>query len=342
MAAPVRFAVIGLDHWYSAVPLAQSLAARSDTELVGIAHSDLDRANEVAGKIGDITVTDSGQQFIDDPSIDAIASYVSVDANPEICIAAAAKGKHIISVKPLARTLDEADRIVAAVRDAGVVFLPSESRQRASAQNRQLKKWVTEGRLGRIVSANLSLNGGGLPQSWPGNTDPGWFTDPDRAPGGAWIDHSIYQIDLMRWLLGEEVAAISGRTANFKHPELKFEDYGHAIVEFAGGAIASVEDTWSSPAGGSRVVSTIIGTDGTVSIDSVTGQVSLAGSDGPFEGWTHGKVTGPNGDGIDEFLAAIGGGEHLGTINDAWENLSACRAFYEASESGTIVKPKHL
>src|SRR5882757_1625457 len=197
MPAPVRFAVVGLDHWYSAVPLAESLAARSDTELVAISDSSIDRAKEVAAPFGDIRVTDSGQELIDDPSIDAIASFVSVDANPAVCVAAAAAGKHILSVKPLARTIEEADRIVTAVKAAGVVFLPAESRGREAAQNQQLRQWIGDGKFGDITSATFLLSGGGLPSGWPGDKDPGWFTDPERAPGGGWIDHSIYQIDLM-------------------------------------------------------------------------------------------------------------------------------------------------
>jgi predicted dehydrogenase len=342
MAAPVRFAVVGLDHWYSAIPVAQALADRPDTELVAISDANIDRAREVAGKIGLERVTDSGQELIEDLSIDAIASFVSVDANPAICIAAARAGKHIMSVKPLARTIQEADSIVAAVREAGVIFNPAESRPRGSQQNQLLRDWVSAARLGRIVSASLSLNGG-LPHAWPGADEPGWWVDPDRTPGGAWIDHSIYQIDLMRWLLGEEVKAISGRAGNLKYPELEVEDYGHAIVEFTGGAIATVEDTWISPTGGSRVGTHIIGTEGAVALDSLTGNMSLAGLGGPLEGWSHGKPAPAHVDGIDAMLAdTAGGGEPLADVSDAWENLSTCLAFYQASASGQVVEPAHL
>lgn len=336
----VRFALIGLDHWYSAIPLARSLAGRADTELVAIHDRSRERAQEIAGPLG-VRVADSAEQLIDDPDIDAVASYVSVDENPAICIAAAAAGKHIISVKPLARTLAEAGRVVAAVREAGVVFVPSESRPRASAQNRQLREWIREGRLGRIVTATMVLSGG-LPHAWPGADDPGWWIDPARSPGGGWIDHSIYQIDLLRWLLDEPVVSVSGRAANLVHKDLQVEDYGHAILEFAGGTIATIEDTWAAPPGGHRTSSTILGTEGGVRIDSLSGTIAVTGSLGTFSGWTFGKAAAAHSEDIDSILRAVAGGEPFATVADAWENLSACLAFYRAGDTGTAVVPDHL
>jgi predicted dehydrogenase len=342
MAAPVRFAVIGLDHWYSAIPVVRALVNRPDTELVAIADANIDRAKEVAAQVGLDRVSDNGPELIEDSQVQAIASFVSVDANPAICIAAAKAGKHIMSIKPLARTLPEADQIVAAVRAAGVVFVPAESRMRESTQNKQLYEWVRSGTIGRIVNATFSLNGG-LPHGWPGDDDPGWWVDPERAPGGAWIDHSIYQIDLMRWLLGEEVKAISGRAGNLLHQDLGVEDYGHAIVEFTGGAIATVEDTWTSPAGGHRVTTSLVGTKGSVAVDSLTGNISLMGQDGPLPGWVHGRAPVRDFDGLDGMLGAIAGtAEPIATVEDAWENLSACVAFYQAAASGQVVEPAHL
>lgn len=341
MSSPVRFGIVGLDHWYSAVPLAEAIAARPDTELVGVADLDLRRAEEVGERLGAST-TDDLSALIDDSSVDVIASFVSVDQNPDICVAAAKAGKHIVSVKPLARTLQEADAIVAAVRSSGVVFVPGESRSRASEQNVLLHQWISGGRLGRITSASFSLSGS-LPQGWPGLSTPGWWADPDRAPGGGWIDHSLYQIDRMRWLLGEEVAEISGRAANLVHSDLAFEDYGHAILRFEGGSFASIEDTWSGPEGGWRIATSIIGTEGALAIDTTTGLISLFEKNGPFDGWVQVQAPSDDSTGVDAILAAVRReGAPLATVEDAWENLSACLAFYEASATGTAVQPAHL
>ncbi|GAB3598331.1 Gfo/Idh/MocA family protein [Microbacterium tumbae] len=343
MSSPIRFGIVGLDHWYSAIPLAEAVAAREDAELVGIADLDIARAQEVAGKTGSPATTTDLHALIDDPEVDVIASFVSVDQNPDIVVAAADAGKHIVSIKPLALTLTDADRIVEAVRRNGVAFMPGESRSREAAQNQLLKEWVSSGRLGRVTSAQFSLSGG-VPSSWPGRpADGGWWVDPQRGPGGGWVDHALYQIDRMRWLLGEEVVEVSGRTANLLRTDIAVEDYGHAILRFDGGTMVSIEDTWSGPEDGWRIATSIVGTKASIHLDTSTGMIGLLEVDGAHKGWT--QITSPSDHtvGIDSILAAVKDpSSTLSTVEDAWENLSVSIAFYEAARTGTIQAPQHL
>lgn len=343
MPDPIRFAIIGLDHWYSAISLAQALAQHPDIDLVGIADRDEERAHEIAGQTNTARTSTDLHEFINDPEIDAIGSFVSVDQNPELVIAAARAGKHIVSVKPLARTLDEATRIAEAVNSSGVTFIPAESRARENDQNQRLATIVRSPGFGRLVSGNFVLSGG-LPKSWPdANPDGGWWADPNRGPGGGWIDHSIYQIDLLRWLLNEEVVAISGQAANLVHKNLGVEDYGHAIVRFEGGSVFSLEDTWSAPAGASRVTSSLIGTAGVVNIDAVAGTLSTFGIDAETTGWNVEPIPANTSDPIRPIVDQIRGeSTSLGTVEDAWNNLAVARAFYEAAASGTVVSPQRM
>lgn len=336
MAGKLRIALIGLDHWYSAIHLAESLVGRDDVEFVGIADSNEAHLKEVAGQVGMENVTTDLTQFINDPDVDIIASFVSVDRNPDIVIAAAKEGKHILSVKPMARTLDEATRIVEAVREAGVVFVPAETLARESAQNQRLKQIVDDWGPGTIVSGNFMMMSS-LPQAWQGGpADGGWWADPARVPGGGWIDHAIYQIDRLRWLTGQRVVAISGRTANLVHKDLGVEDYGHAIIEFENGAIVTIEDTWSAPRGSWRVTSLLVGTEGAFSLDTLSPEMSIF-RDG---GWTSEPAPLDVTDMVQPLIERIAGREtSLGTVEDAWENLAVSIAFYEAASTGSAVSP---
>ncbi|MEP6843824.1 MAG: Gfo/Idh/MocA family oxidoreductase [Pseudolysinimonas sp.] len=343
MTRALRFGIVGLDHWYSAIPLARSLASDERFELVSIAHSDVDRAQAVAADVGSPRVTNNVDELIDDVNIDVIASFVSVDQNPQVCIAAANAGKHIMSTKPLARTLAEADDVVSAVQNAGVVFIPGESRARESELSQLLAGWVQSGLLGTITSGSFTLSGS-LPESWSGADDAGWWVDPAKTPGGGWVDHSIYQLDRMRWLLGEEVAGVSGRVGNHIHHDLEVEDYGHAIVTFSGGATFAMEDTWTAPAQGSRTSMSLVGTAGAVSLDSATGLISLSDRSGPLAGWVHAKAPSDGAAGIESMLAAVSDpSQAIATVVDGWNNLAACLAFYEsAASSGSSFEPAHL
>ncbi|MBA3416274.1 MAG: Gfo/Idh/MocA family oxidoreductase, partial [Chloroflexia bacterium] len=299
--APVRIAVVGLDHWYSAFSFAEAVAGHAETTLVAIVDADLGRARELAGRVGVDRVTTDRAVMLDDAAVDVVASFVGSDHNPSVVAAAAARGKHLVSVKPVARTLAEATALRATVRAAGVVFLPSESRSRLSEQHRQIKEWVAQGAFGQILSASGAI-WASLPERWPGDPDPGWWADAARVPGGGWIDHAIYDVDLLRWLLGEEVARASGVAANLKFPELPVEDFGAALLTFEGGAVANLEVTWTAPPGGGRRTLAIVGSEGALAYDSLTDRLSLAGHLSETGGWSHGAPRAWDAEGIDHVI----------------------------------------
>lgn len=339
MSTPVRFAIVGFDHWYSAIPLAEAILADPDSVLVGIADRSQERVAELTERFAVPGTTDLDALITSD-DVDVVASFVSVDQNPAVVIAAARAGKHIISIKPLALTLEEADEIRTAVRDAGVIFIPGESRSRGSDQNQLIAQIVRSGRLGDIRSGSFTLSGI-LPDQWPGVSGPGWWGDPARTLGGGWVDHAIYQIDRLRWVLGEDVVAISGRVANLAYPDLPVEDYGHAIVEMSGGAVFSIEDTWSAPTGGWRISTTIIGSEGVLHIDTSTGRFTIVDRDGRAQGWTQFASPSDFSEGVEAMHAAIADpASAIATVDDAWDNLAACIAFYQAAAAGTVAVPR--
>lgn len=337
----LRLGIIGLDHWYTANTLAARVARHPDFELAGVADDDESHAREVAADAGvpDVGTSDA-RRLMEDDSIDVIASFVSSDRNPGVCISAAERGKHVLSIKPLARTLQDADRIVEAVHSNDVKFLPSESRGRLSPHNQTLKRWFGEGRFGTLLTANFSM-WSTLPMRWPGDHNPGWFADPARCPGGAWIDHSIYSLDLLRWLTGEEVTSVSGVVANLKFTDIAVEDYGISTLLFEGGAIATIEDTWHRPGSAFRTAVTMVGTEGALLQDSTNGKLTLTGSFPPFDGWVQVTPESAHTDGLDHLAAIVRDEtEPIATVEDARRNLSVCLAFYDAARKGTAIAPQ--
>lgn len=339
----LRFAIIGLDHWYTAIDMAAAMMSHPRVDLVGVADTDINRAREVAEKIGLSEYTDDLQKYIRDDAVQAIGSFITVDRNPEIVIAAASAGKNVVSIKPFARMLEEGTRIVEAVRESGIVFMPAESNPRNSDLNLYLKKLIDDGRLGRVVSGTSTLMSS-LPQGWPDAPfDGGWWADPDKVPGGGWIDHAIYQVDKFRWLLGEKVVRVTGRTANLVHKELAVEDYGHAIVEFESGATFAIEDTWSGPADCWRTTSMLVGTEAAVGWDTMSPDMLTFGlSDTP--GWVSEPAPADDSSALDPMIDHLQGNAQAiyGTVEDAWENLAVGLAFYESAETGRPVEVQRL
>ncbi|MYW04664.1 Gfo/Idh/MocA family oxidoreductase [Streptomyces sp. SID3343] len=329
--APLRIGVIGFDHWYAAIPFARKIAAEPAVRLRALVDRDPARVRHVADLTGCERTSTDPAFVLDDPEIDAIACFTSVDQSPDLCVAAARAGKHIVSVKPLATTLAEADRIVAEVERAGVVFVPSESRHTSPLAVR-LAGLVNSGRLGELRAGTFAMHSG-LPVAWPGSTEgPGWWADPARTAGGAWIDHAVYQLDRMNALFGSPVAEVTGTVADIAHPGLPVEDYGHAVFTLQSGAVVTVEDTWIAPAGTSSTRAHIVGSEGAVFHSTATGTLGVAEAGGE---WSFTKLPADTFDTVEVLLAAVNDGVTPGsTVRTARQTLAACLAFYEAARRG--------
>lgn len=322
----IRFGIIGLDHWYAAIPFAQRIAEADALELVRVVDAESGRAEDVVGRTRQGRAGVEAAEILDDPGIDVVACFTSVDRAADLSVAAARAGKHIVSVKPLALTLADADRVVAAVEEAGVHFVPSESRH-GSPLARRLGALVHSGAVGELRSGTFAMNSS-LPISWPGASDPGWWVDPARTPGGGWIDHAVYQIDRMRWLFGSPVARVTGTVANIAHHDLAVEDYGHAVFTLESGAVVTIEDTWVAPRGGFRNTAHLVGSEGEIIWDTVSGRLAvLTGGE-----WTFAPLPADTFDTIETITAALTDGTPPPAgVRDARDTLATCLDFYRAA-----------
>jgi UDP-N-acetyl-2-amino-2-deoxyglucuronate dehydrogenase len=149
-------------------------------------------------------------------------------------IAAAQAGKHVITEKPMAITLEQADALVAATDSAGVrLFVVKQNRLNPSVQ--LLKRAVDKGRFGRIYLANTTVRWQ-RPQEyydaapWRGT----WEFD-----GGAFMNQASHYVDLLQWLMGP-VESVIAKTAT-QARRIEAEDSGVAVMKFRNGALGVIE-----------------------------------------------------------------------------------------------------
>jgi UDP-N-acetyl-2-amino-2-deoxyglucuronate dehydrogenase len=149
-------------------------------------------------------------------------------------IAAAKAGKHVITEKPMAITLEQADGLVQACDSAGVrLFVVKQNRLNPSVQ--LLKRAVDKGRFGRIYLANTTVRWN-RPQeyydsaSWRGT----WEFD-----GGAFMNQASHYVDLIQWLVGP-VESVVAKTAT-QARRIEAEDSGVAVLKFRNGALGVIE-----------------------------------------------------------------------------------------------------
>ncbi|MEX2151705.1 MAG: Gfo/Idh/MocA family oxidoreductase [Gemmatimonadaceae bacterium] len=174
-------------------------------------------------------------------------------------IAAARAGKHVITEKPMAITLEQADALVEATDRAGVkLFVVKQNRLNPSVQ--LLKRAVDKGRFGRIYVANTTVRWN-RPQEyydaapWRGT----WEFD-----GGAFMNQASHYVDLIQWLIGP-VESVIAKTAT-QARKIEAEDSGVAVLKFRNGAIGVIEvNVLTHPRNWEGSI-TIIGEKGTAKI----------------------------------------------------------------------------
>ncbi|RTE11716.1 Gfo/Idh/MocA family protein [Paenibacillus whitsoniae] len=193
--------------------------------------------------------------------IDAVVICAENARHAEITIAAAKAGKHVMCEKPLGLSVSEMETMIAACRESGVQLMTAFPCRYLAAVV-AAKKAVDAGEIGDIVAIK-GTNRGSLPS--------GWFVDPSLSGGGALLDHTVHVMDLMNWFTGSEVKEVFAHADTLFHEGLEVDDAGMIHVKFANGVVGVLDTSWSRnpafPTWGD-VTMTIVGTKGTIAVDS--------------------------------------------------------------------------
>jgi predicted dehydrogenase len=178
----------------------------------------------------------AGLELVDVEDADGVLIATPNDVHAENAIAAAAAGRHVFVEKPIADTVEAAERIRDACLEAGVVLMVGHGFRRLGAA-RRAKELV--GELGTVVlaEANFSLPGKLPPQAWRAQRA--------RNPGGPIMQLGIHHVDTLAYLLGP-IARATGRFARL-HTPAEIDDVGVATLEFASGALGVVTGSYVSP-----------------------------------------------------------------------------------------------
>lgn len=179
----------------------------------------------------------------------------------EIALYCIEKDVNVIIEKPMAMSIEDADKIIEMAEKKGV-------KASACHQNRfniaiqELRKALEAGRFGKLSHGSIHVrwnrNKGYYDQAkWRGT----WAED-----GGALMNQCIHGIDLLRWMMGDEIEEIYGATRQQFHDYLEAEDVGMAVVKFKNGAIGTIEGTTNVYPKNLEETLYIFGENGTVKI----------------------------------------------------------------------------
>lgn len=331
----VRFGIIGCGR--IAPRHAQSFQQVSGAQLIAVADIIPSRAQHLAQEYGAAAHTDY-RELLDRSDIDAVSVCVPSGLHAQVAIDAMQAGKHVLVEKPIAITLEDADRMIevskSSGRTLGVVL-----QNRYNHPMQTLRQAIDAGKLGRLYLGNACVRWY-RPQSY---YEDGWH-GTWAMDGGALMNQSIHHIDALQWLMGP-VVSVNAYTATLAH-KMEAEDVGVAIVRFASGALATIEGstlTWPQNLEGSVAV---FGEHGSVKIGGTAlNRIELWKVAGELEqeaelltsqrvdppsvyGYSHREV-------VRDFVHALHTGTEPGTPGpEARKSLALVLAIYESAACG--------
>jgi myo-inositol 2-dehydrogenase/D-chiro-inositol 1-dehydrogenase len=234
---------------------AENLAFRVP-EARALAITDLNReaAERVASRCGIPTVASSVDQILANPAIQAVLICSSTDTHAELIIRAAQAGKHIFCEKPIAHSLGRIDAALAATRQSGVKlqigfnrrFDPNFARVRAAVASGE----IGAPRLLHIISRDPAPP----PVSYV------------KVSGGIFLDMTIHDFDMARFLIGDEVEEIYTAAGVMVDPaigEAGDLDTALLVLRFRNGVIGTIDNCRQAAYGYDQRVE-ILGSAGSV------------------------------------------------------------------------------
>jgi len=282
------------------------------------------------------------QGIVERQDIDIVLVCTPPSSHAEISIAAMRAGKHVLCEKPLARTIEEAEEMIATAKSCHVK-LKCGFNHRHHPAIWKAKQLLDEGKLGHPMFARCCYGYVGR-QGY----EKEWRADPAYVSGGQLMEQGIHALDLFRWFLGDfdQVAGITSTNYWTAQP---FEDNAFVLLRRGDGVVASLHSSmtqWRN-----LFHFEIFGQEGYVSVEGLGGsygteQLRLGRRDfsSPFSE----EVTDYRGEDRSwfeewkEFLTAIKEDrEPIGNGKDGLEALKLAYAAYESSKSGTVVDVNH-
>ena len=238
-------------------------AMPEEAEVVAVASPTPGNAAAFAQRHGIPEFHTDYRDMLRDPAIEMVSISAPNHLHARITIEAARAGKHVVCEKPLCLTLEEADAMIGACKEAGVLLLYAEELFFAPKYVKA-KQMVDEGAFGRVHLVKQSEKHSGPHADW--------FWDVEQSGGGALMDLGCHGIAFCWWLLGKpSVKSVYAQLATQVHANrTQGDDEALTIIEFDGGAIGVVENSWTKPGGMDDAVE-VFGSQGETYADMLMG-----------------------------------------------------------------------
>lgn len=238
-----------------------NLATRvPNAELAAVSDVYEPAAKELAEKLGVQNYYNDYHKILEDPTIDAVFICSSTDTHSPISIEAAKAGKHIFCEKPIDHDLDKIKAVLEEVKKAGVKYQVGFNR-RFDRNFKHVHEVVQNGGIGDVQIVKVTSR------------------DPEAPPlsyvkvsGGIFVDMTIHDFDMVRYLSGSEVEEVSAVGACLVNPEIgQAGDVDTCIItlKFANGALGVIDNSRQAVYGYDQRIE-VFGSKGCITADNET------------------------------------------------------------------------
>ena len=178
------------------------------------------------------------KQMLEENELELVSIATESGKHAAIALDAIDAGVSVIIEKPMAMNIADAEEIIKRA-DEKNVKVSACHQNRFNVAIQEVRKAIEGDRFGKLSHASINVR-------W--NRNKGYY---DQAPwrgtweedGGCLMNQCIHGIDLLRWMMGDEVVEVYGATRQQFHDYLEAEDVGVAVVKFKNGAIGTIEGT---------------------------------------------------------------------------------------------------
>ena len=187
---PVGIGLVGCGSWGKM--FAQALAETPQARVLAAADEDLARAEKIAGEFPGAVALQGHQKLLEMPSVEAVLAVIPTPTHAEVVCQALQAGKHVLVEKPIAVTLEEAKRMVAAAGEAGRSLMVGQI-MRFMPATQEVRRRVAAGEIGRPLHVIERRYGSFRKDAWPD-----WWVEMD---GFLLLHLGSHSVDAILWML---------------------------------------------------------------------------------------------------------------------------------------------
>ncbi|NLF31727.1 MAG: Gfo/Idh/MocA family oxidoreductase [Planctomycetes bacterium] len=313
--------------------------ARQDVELLAIVDINAQRARDVAAHFG---APHAMTEFKDALALkpDAVSVCTPNYLHAPQTIAALKAGAHVLCEKPMAISVAETRAMIRAARTARKQLMIAHN-QRFVPAHARAREILASRELGKVVAFSTSFAHGG-PEGWSVDGEKGFFFKKNEAVLGAMGDLGVHKLDLIRYILGDEVSQIGAAVATLAKPRCGVDDTAFATMAMASGALGQMFAGWIHTSPGATNATIVYCQKGQLHLmDHPDYPLVIRRRGGETAHVTLPKVS--NSGVVDAFVDAIRSGRPNPIPGeDGARSLAAVMACMESARTGRFVKPAKI